>query len=41
MKDATKAKAGKDMVIFAGAKIAQTALAAGAVDVLSILLFQG
>lgn len=33
-----KAKAGKDMVIFAGARFAQTALAAGAVDALSILV---
>jgi dihydrofolate reductase len=33
-----KAKAGKDMVIFAGARFAQTALASGAVDALSILV---
>jgi dihydrofolate reductase len=32
-----KAKAGKDIVIFAGARFAQTALAADAVDALSIL----
>jgi len=33
-----KAQPGKDMVIFAGARFAQTALAAGAVDELSLLV---
>jgi dihydrofolate reductase len=33
-----RARAGKDMVIFAGARFAQTALAAGVVDALSILV---
>ena len=33
-----KAKPGKDMVIFAGARFAQTALAAGVVDELSLLV---
>jgi dihydrofolate reductase len=33
-----KTQAGKDMVIFAGARFAQTALAAGVVDELSILV---
>lgn len=33
-----KARPGKDMVIFPGARFAQTALAAGAVDELSLLV---